>query len=94
MSRERYFAAIEKMPHLAGLWPIMYTVEDGRVSMSLESLEALAGLFQDSILYGLKRPENDQVFPLAGTPYEDASDIAEKSGCLLMFKVHTEWIES
>jgi hypothetical protein len=62
--------------------------------MPLEAFERLADLFKDSILYGLKRPENSQVFPLAGTSYRDASDIAEKSGCLLMFKVHTEWIES
>jgi hypothetical protein len=69
-------------------------MESNRVSMSLNAFEALTDLFKDSILYGLRNPDSDQVFPLPTVQYADASDLAEKSGCLLMQKIHTEWIEA
>lgn len=95
-NRNRYQEAVKNLPHLAGMGSLVYTMESNRVSMSLNAFEALTDLFKDSILYGLKRPdnENEQVFPLPSTPYSDASDLAEKSGCILMQKIHTEWIEA
>jgi hypothetical protein len=93
-NKDRFQEATNNLPRLAGLWPVRYTVDTNQVSMSLEAFEALTGVFKGNIEYGLRNPDSDQVFPLNKTPYLTASDIAEKSGCLLMFKVHTEWIES
>ena len=94
VNRNRYQDAVKNLPHLAGMGSLVYTMESNRVSMSLNAFEALTDLFKGSIEYGLKHPDNDQIFPLNKTPYSDASDIAEKSGCILMQKIHTAWIEA
>lgn len=94
--RNRYHEAIKLLPHRMHLQTLVWSAETNRVSMSLEAFESLATIFEDSILYGLKHPDNgnSQVFSLNKTPYSDASDIAEKSGCLLMQKIETDWIEA
>lgn len=94
VNRERYHEAVKNLPHLAGLGTLVYTYDTDRVSMSLRAFEALTDLFKDSIEYGLRSPDGEQVFPLNKTPYRDASDIAEKSGMILMQKINTEWMNA
>lgn len=94
VNKARYEDAVKNLPHLAGLGSLVYTFDTDRVSMSLAAFQALTDVFKDSIEYGLKSPDGDQVFPLNKTPYRDASDIAEKSGMLLMQKINTEWIQA
>lgn len=94
--KDRYHEAVKLLPHRNHLNTLVWSAETNRVSMSLEAFEAIAEIFKDAILYGLKHPDNGsaQVFPLPATAYLDASDIAEKSGCLLMQKINTDWIEA
>lgn len=94
VNKKRYEEAVKNLPHLAGLGSLVYTFDTDRVSMSLRAFEALSDVFKGSIEYGLKNPDSEQVFPLHLTPYRDASDIAEVSGCLLMQKINTEWIKA
>jgi hypothetical protein len=91
---DRYHEAVKNLPHLAGLGSLVYTLETNRVSMSLEAFEALTDVFKGGIEYGLRNPEGTEVFPLNKTPYLTASDIAEKSGTILMQKVNTDWMEA
>jgi hypothetical protein len=94
VKRARYHEAIKNLPHLAGLGTLVYTFETDRVSMSLHAFEALTDVFKGGIEYGLRSPDSEQVFPLNKTPYRDASDIAEKSGMILMQKINTEWMNA
>jgi hypothetical protein len=93
-NKNRYQEAVKNLPHLAGLGTLVYTMETNRVSMSLEAFEALTDIFKGSIEHGLRWPEGTEVFPLNKTPYREASDIAEKSGMILMQKINTEWIDA
>lgn len=92
--RSRYLDALQELPTFNGI--IKFNPADNRVHMTLESFEALCAVFKDSLLYGLKHPDNgnETVFPLPNTDYRTASDIAEKSGTLLMYKIHSEWTEA
>jgi hypothetical protein len=92
---EAYKKAVTSLPRISKS-SMVWSAETNRVSMSLNDFKALADLIAGGVQYGLKHPDNgnESVFPLMGTSYEDASDIAEKSGTLLMFRIDTEWKES
>lgn len=94
VNKARYEEAVKNLPHLAGLGTLVYTFDTDRVSMSLAAFQALSDVFKGGIEYGLKWPEGTEVFPLNKTPYRDASDIAEKSGMILMQKINTEWMNA
>lgn len=92
--KARFFDALMKLPRFKGT--MTYSAATQKVLMSLESFENMCALFSESILYGLKHPDNgnETVFPLPGVDYDTASNMAEKSGTILMHKIHTDWMEN